>query len=271
MYRLFFTTVLLILALGLAGCVMPPPIVGQPVDTRAPEVDASADTPPEGVIETSPANVSSVTIEEEDGEQVAVVQGDHPNSCTKTGDSQQEVVENTIEISLVAGQPADLMCSQMMTPYSDAIVIDTAGLEPGEYTVEVNGVAADETITVGEMEEAARGTDGQASVTGGVNYQVRIALPDDAIVQVQLQDISRADAPAIILGEETFTIPGQMPMPYEVIYDPADVVPNHSYGMAARITSADGKLLMINDTIVPVITRGNPSENVEIMVVPVGG
>jgi uncharacterized lipoprotein YbaY len=41
--------------------------------------------------------------------------------------------------------------------------------------------------------------------------------------------------------------------------------------MSVRITDADGKLLFINDTHIPVITRGNPTKEVEVAVITVGG
>ena len=41
--------------------------------------------------------------------------------------------------------------------------------------------------------------------------------------------------------------------------------------MSCRIAGSDGSLLFINDTAIPVITRGFPTENVEIPVIQVGG
>jgi heat shock protein HslJ/uncharacterized lipoprotein YbaY len=115
-------------------------------------------------------------------------------------------------------------------------------------------------------------TDGiEACVTGTVTYLQRIALPEDAVVQVQIQDTSLADAPAEVIGEQIIENPGQVPIPYEVCYDPGLIQDNHSYSMSARITDGDGNLLWINDTVTPVITRGNPTEDEEIPVIQVGG
>lgn len=38
--------------------------------------------------------------------------------------------------------------------------------------------------------------------------------------------------------------------------------------MRVRIEDGAGNLLFINDTSVPVITRGNPTQDVEVIVVP---
>ena len=110
-----------------------------------------------------------------------------------------------------------------------------------------------------------------AVVTGTVTYRQRIALPEDAIVTVQIQDTSRADAPAEVIGVQIIETNGrQVPIPYSVSYDPDVIVENHSYTMSARLTDGQGTLLFINDTSIPVITNSNPTTDVEIVVVPVG-
>ncbi len=107
------------------------------------------------------------------------------------------------------------------------------------------------------------------AVTGTVTYQVRSALPPDAVTIVRLQNISRADASAEILAE-TRLVGGQVPIPYELVYDPAAIIDNNTYSVSARIEDAQGNLLFISDTVTPVLTNGNPTQNVEIMTVPVG-
>jgi len=105
-----------------------------------------------------------------------------------------------------------------------------------------------------------------ATVTGNVVYRQRIALPPDAIVKVKLQDVSRADAAAILLDEQTIPTNGkQVPIPFTLNYNPDQIKPNHSYSVAAEIW-VDGKRQWISTTNNPVITRGNPTENVTILV-----
>ncbi len=112
---------------------------------------------------------------------------------------------------------------------------------------------------------------GEASVTGAITFADSAALPEDATVAVQIQDTSLADAPATVIGEQIVTEATQFPIPYEVSYDPGQIQDNHTYTMSARITGSDGSLLFINDTAIMVITRGNPTEEVEIPVIQVGG
>jgi len=112
----------------------------------------------------------------------------------------------------------------------------------------------------------------QDSVFGNIVYRERIALPPDAVVTVRIQNESLMDAPPeqTIIGEKIIAEPGQVPIPYEVFYDPADVDERVTYGITARIEDADGNLLFINTQQVAVITDGNATEDVEVLVEQVG-
>jgi putative lipoprotein len=119
---------------------------------------------------------------------------------------------------------------------------------------------------------AGCGKSSQATVTGTVTYLQRIALQPDAVVTVRIEDVSKADTIAEVIGEQLIHTDGaQVPIPFEVDYDADQIEENHSYSLRVRIEDSAGKLLWINDTSVPVITRGNPTQDVEVIVVPVGG
>jgi putative lipoprotein len=109
-----------------------------------------------------------------------------------------------------------------------------------------------------------------ARVTGTVTYLQRIALAPSATIKVQLIDVSRADAPATVLGEQLITAGGkQVPFAFEIPYDPAKIDQRFSYAVSARIEDG-GKLLFINDQRYAVITRGTPT-HVDMVLRPVGG
>jgi putative lipoprotein len=109
------------------------------------------------------------------------------------------------------------------------------------------------------------------AVTGTVTYLQRSSLPLDAIVTVHLADVSRADAPAELISEQRIQSEGnQVPFAYSLSYDPAKIIDNHDYAVSARI-EAGGKLLFTSTDRYAVITKGNPTQNVEIVVKPVGG
>ena len=98
-----------------------------------------------------------------------------------------------------------------------------------------------------------------AQITGTVTYRERIALPPTAVVKLQLVDVSRADALAVVLGEQLIETAGrQVPFEFVIPYDPARIDERMSYAVQARI-EAGGRLLFINDQRYAVITRGAPS------------
>ncbi|CAI8793439.1 putative lipoprotein [Pseudomonas sp. IT-196MI5] len=84
----------------------------------------------------------------------------------------------------------------------------------------------------------------KTSLEGEVFYLQRSALPPTATLSVSLQDVSLADAPAIVLDEQKRQVKGQVPLPFHLSYDPAQVKPGHRYSVSARI-EVDGKLMFI--------------------------
>jgi uncharacterized lipoprotein YbaY/heat shock protein HslJ len=108
-----------------------------------------------------------------------------------------------------------------------------------------------------------------ATVSGTVSYRERIALSDNAVVEISLQDVSRADAPAIEIARQRITRPGQVPVHFELSYNPNDIDERMSYSIRAKITD-QGELLFIYDTATPVLTRG-AGNTVDMMLVRVPG
>ena len=84
----------------------------------------------------------------------------------------------------------------------------------------------------------------KTSLDGEVFYLQRSALPPTATLSVSLQDVSLADAPAVVLDEQKGQVKGQVPLPFHLSYDPAQVKPGHRYSVSARI-EVDGKLMFI--------------------------
>jgi putative lipoprotein len=99
----------------------------------------------------------------------------------------------------------------------------------------------------------------RAAVTGTVTYRERSALPTDAVVRVQLSDVSRQDAAAIPVAQTTLTPAGrQVPLPFELRYDPAMIDSTHTYAVRATIESG-GRLIFTTTRANAVITRGRPT------------
>ena len=105
-------------------------------------------------------------------------------------------------------------------------------------------------------------------LTGVVLYRQRIALPDNAVIVVKLQDTSRADAAATDIATQTIETKGsQVPIPFELTYDAAQINPSLRYTLSVRIT-VDGRLMWINATSTPVLTNNAPKTDVTVMVNP---
>lgn len=97
-------------------------------------------------------------------------------------------------------------------------------------------------------------------VSGKVTYLERMALPPDAVVTVTLADVSRMDAPAQVVAQTTIRAEGiQVPIPFEIAYDPAAIDEASTYAVRAQIHLED-RLLFTSDTAHHVITRGHPDE-----------
>lgn len=111
-------------------------------------------------------------------------------------------------------------------------------------------------------------TDAAASLSGAVTYLPRIALPPDAVVHVWLEEVSRADAPAVTLAEQTVPADGrQVPLPFTLVYDPGRIDSTRHYAVRAEIRDAAGNLRWITDARQPVLTHGAPTDSVTIRVV----
>jgi uncharacterized lipoprotein YbaY/heat shock protein HslJ len=107
----------------------------------------------------------------------------------------------------------------------------------------------------------------KGTVTGTVAYRQRIALPPGAVVHVELIDPSKADAKATVIAEQKIETQGkQVPIPFTLTYDPAQINERNLYQVQAKIMDGD-TLRYRNTQAYPVITRGNPTKIV-ILVAP---
>ena len=93
-------------------------------------------------------------------------------------------------------------------------------------------------------------------VTGTANFRERIALPKDAVFEVSLLNISRADAPAPLLAQERIQpVPGPV-IGFRLVYDPSLIDQRMRYSVRATIRVGD-QLWFTTDTVVPVLTQGH--------------
>lgn len=116
------------------------------------------------------------------------------------------------------------------------------------------------------MQPRARNGDGM--LRGSVTYRERIAIPVGAVVMVRLLDTSRADAPAEVIGQQVIREASEVPVAFEIGYDPETIDESHAYAAAAQIV-VDGRVAWHSTMQHPVLTRG-AGDSATIMVARVG-
>jgi len=124
------------------------------------------------------------------------------------------------------------------------------------YLARVTGAPSGETLGIG-------------AVTGSVTHRARIALPPTTVVEVVLEEVSRADAPAVLVGRQTFRIASQQPFPFRIPYRSGSIRPDRHYAVRARLLIG-GAVRFASTRRVPVLTMGHPSEGLEVEVQPTG-
>lgn len=109
------------------------------------------------------------------------------------------------------------------------------------------------------------------TVSGSILVPEGSTLDGAAAWTVLVEDTSLADAPATTIGAAAGAVedPSVTAIPFAAIYDAALVDESATYTLNARIVAADGALLFVNDTAIPVITAGAPVDDVTVPVVAV--
>jgi putative lipoprotein len=107
------------------------------------------------------------------------------------------------------------------------------------------------------------------AVTGTVVAEGNPTPPEGAMLEVRVEDVSLADAPATQVGGQIQEI-SSFPADFEAPYDAQLIDPKNTYGLTVRVTDASGSLLYINTQAINVLTQGYPARDVEVLVEPVG-
>jgi putative lipoprotein len=100
--------------------------------------------------------------------------------------------------------------------------------------------------------------DAMSRIEGTVFYRERMLLPPSSQVEVQLEDISRADAPAEVLASVLIIPEGGPPYPFVIDYAAPQIDQRMRYALRARIEH-EGRLLFTNTEYIDPF-GGNPVE-----------
>ena len=137
----------------------------------------------------------------------------------------------------------------------------------GTLVLAACGAKDDPSLTNGIETGVSPGDDGNAHavLSGTITYPTRLALPRSAIVDVSLISISDDPSP-IVIAAHRFQAGGQVPIRFELPYEPSRIVSGRKYGLRARIL-VDGALWFVNEQPVPAFA-GNRAGGVQIVVRP---
>lgn len=98
----------------------------------------------------------------------------------------------------------------------------------------------------------------QTLLTGTISYRERMALSPAAVVEVQLEDVTRADAAPSVVARTSIANPGQVPVRFNLDVDMTQINRNGRYALRATIKEGATTLFASMDTVL-VLTQGHGS------------
>jgi putative lipoprotein len=101
-----------------------------------------------------------------------------------------------------------------------------------------------------------------ATLRGTVAYRERMALPPNAVVDVRLLDVSRADTAARTVAETSLRTGRNVPIPFVLRFNDNDIRPRGRYALRAEIREGD-RLLFTTTRNYPVLDGGR--DNTDLM------
>lgn len=105
----------------------------------------------------------------------------------------------------------------------------------------------------------------EPEVSGTITYRQKIALPPDAVVRIEIIDVSERVRDFVVVAEQTIKNPGAVPIKFQISCPPDRIDPNHQYRLLARIEDSSGKALFTSSKAYPVISKGS-ANTLEVIV-----
>ncbi len=104
----------------------------------------------------------------------------------------------------------------------------------------------------------------EVQVTGTVLYRERIALTPEAVLHVEVVEVTPEGTIGAVIGEQRLRGPGQVPIPFSVAIEAARIRPEARYEVRARI--ADSGRVFSTLEPVAVLTEARLSSDVRVLV-----
>lgn len=107
-----------------------------------------------------------------------------------------------------------------------------------------------------------------AILMGTVSYRERVALSPTAVVEVRIEDVTQPAANAPVVARVRIERPGQVPVRFNLEYDPQQLNPRGRY--AARATITDGGVVVFASTDTALVLTQGHGERVDLNLTRVG-
>lgn len=107
------------------------------------------------------------------------------------------------------------------------------------------------------------------TIEGKVTYRERMAMPAGAKLVVELLDVSKADAKAVVIAKMHMEGIGQVPVPFTISFDAGKIDSRMSYQVSARIDVA-GRMMFRTTQAYPVL-NGQPAKDLMLLMQRVSG
>jgi putative lipoprotein len=104
------------------------------------------------------------------------------------------------------------------------------------------------------------------ALAGSAVLRTPLPLPADAVFEAQLQDVSLADAPAVLVGRVRLDPAGMSPLRFVIPYLDGAIQAGHRYHVRGTITQA-GRLLYTTNTMQPVFDGHTAPLQLELVAV----
>lgn len=106
---------------------------------------------------------------------------------------------------------------------------------------------------------------GARYLRGRVTMKDAPKLGPTTVAEIKLVDVSKADAPAVVLDQVSYRRPGQFPIMFALKYRPEQLLAGRSYAVQVRILEG-GKLKYVTATRHSVFADGKPQDRAEVVV-----
>ncbi|HII00769.1 TPA: hypothetical protein HA351_03650 [Methanosarcinaceae archaeon] len=195
----------------------------------------------------------------------AVVSGMLAGNCERidVGNISIERQDRVILVELPTLSRENAPCTMNLVPFTEYIPINIEGLEPGEYTVSVNGVnntfvlgdygipslpsEPSEPSELSEPSENASGEDMETYglIEGNILFEDLDETIEDVTVYIRLDDVSLADARSTVISEtviENVSVsPEENKVPFTLGFP--ELVANRTYSLYVHVdVNGDGKV-----------------------------